>query len=73
MNLGAEPIAEHQNAVDKLLRHLDALGGREAEHPKNHVIIVPSQTWGSRASGLVLGVVSPGELAGSAGWLMTPW
>jgi len=41
MNLGVESIPEHHDAIDKLLRHFDALGGGEAEHPENDVVVVP--------------------------------
>src|SRR5690349_20370332 len=41
MNLGAESIAEHHDAVDEILCHLDTLGRSEAEHPENDVVIVP--------------------------------
>jgi hypothetical protein len=52
MNLGAESIPEHHDAIDKLLRHFDALGGGEAEHPENDVVIVPCPDVRRHRSGL---------------------
>jgi hypothetical protein len=41
MNLGAESIADHHDAIDEPLRHFNAFGGGEAEHPEDDVVVVP--------------------------------
>ena len=41
MNLRAESILEHPHAVHESLSHLEALGGCEAEHPEDDVVVVP--------------------------------
>jgi len=47
-------ISEHHEAIDESLKGSEALGGSEAEHPKDDVVVVPfPDVW---LQGLGLGV-----------------
>src|SRR4051794_18372428 len=55
VNSGAESIPELHDAFDKILCHFDALGGCEAEHPEDDVIVVPFPDVGLQVLGFGLG------------------